>query len=306
MAARMAPCLRSPPDLGRVDDQPVQHGLVEPDLLGRHRAVVELVDAVGQLGGHLRLALGPPEHEDAVEGSQRGLALAGHLRHERGPGADETGVGEVEDRPQVAEAVLDGGAGEREPGAGGDPPQLLGRLAGRVLDGLRLVEDDAGPGPLGQRVDVAHRGAVGGDDDVGAGHLRLQLVGRRPGRAVVDDDPQLGREARRLRGPVADHGGRGHHEGGTLAGGAGDVRQHGGRLAQAHVEGEAAAQLDGVEEAQPGERLGLVAAELSVEALRLGGGGVGRRLGLLEAARSPSRSRRPTPRPNGDASRPRP
>ena len=48
--------------------QPVEHRLVEADLLGRHRAVVELVDAVRQLGGHLRLGLGAPEHEDPVEG----------------------------------------------------------------------------------------------------------------------------------------------------------------------------------------------------------------------------------------------
>ena len=64
------------PASARVGDQPVEHGLVEADLLGRHRAVVELVDAVGQLGGDRRLGLGAAEHEDAVEGPQRGLALA--------------------------------------------------------------------------------------------------------------------------------------------------------------------------------------------------------------------------------------
>ena len=35
------------------------------------------------------------------------VGLAGQLGHELGPGADEAGVHEVEDRPQVAEAVLD-------------------------------------------------------------------------------------------------------------------------------------------------------------------------------------------------------
>ena len=65
-------------------DEAVEHGLVEADLLGRHRAVVELVDAVGQLGGHARLGLGAAEHEDAVEGPQRLLALAGQLADERG------------------------------------------------------------------------------------------------------------------------------------------------------------------------------------------------------------------------------
>ena len=63
MAARIAPCLRlAAGDSVGVGDQLVEHRLVEADLLGRHRAVVELVDAVGQLGGDLRLALGAPEH----------------------------------------------------------------------------------------------------------------------------------------------------------------------------------------------------------------------------------------------------
>ena len=64
----------------------------EPDLLGRHRAVVELVDAVGQLGGHDRLGLRATEHEDPVERSQRRLAVAGELGDERRSRADEAGV----------------------------------------------------------------------------------------------------------------------------------------------------------------------------------------------------------------------
>ena len=42
-----------------------------PDLLGRHRAVVELVDLVGQLGRDLGLDLRAPEHEDPVERAHR-------------------------------------------------------------------------------------------------------------------------------------------------------------------------------------------------------------------------------------------
>ena len=90
----------------------VDHRLVQPDLLGGHEAVVELVDLVRQLGRHLGLGLGAAEHEDPVERPQRGLALAGHLGNERGSWSGQPGVGEVEDRPEVAEAVLDRGAGE--------------------------------------------------------------------------------------------------------------------------------------------------------------------------------------------------
>ena len=102
-------------------DERVEHGLVEADLLGGHGAVVELVDAVGQLGGDDRLVLGAAEHEDAVQGPQRALALAAvavaaarQLGDERVAGPDQAGVGEVEDGPQVAEAVLDRRAGERD------------------------------------------------------------------------------------------------------------------------------------------------------------------------------------------------
>ena len=109
-----------------------------------------------------------------------GLALAGELADEGGAPTDETGVGEVEDRPEVAEAVLDQGAGEGQLGAGVDAPQLLRRLVGVVLDRLRLVEDSAIPVVLLEGFDVAHGRAVRGDHDVGARHLRLQLLGRRP------------------------------------------------------------------------------------------------------------------------------
>ena len=66
-------------DLADVGHQAVEHCLVEADLLGRHHAVVELVDAVRQLAGDLGLALRAAEHEDPVEGAQRGFTFALHL-----------------------------------------------------------------------------------------------------------------------------------------------------------------------------------------------------------------------------------
>ena len=65
------------------DDQLVEHRLVETDLLGRHRAVVELVDPIGQLGGDRRLGLRAAEQQDPVEGPQRVL---GRVRGSRRPG----------------------------------------------------------------------------------------------------------------------------------------------------------------------------------------------------------------------------
>ena len=207
-----------------------------------------------------------------------------------GAGADEAGVGEVEDRPQVAEAVLDRRAGEGEPGAGVDAAQLLGGLVGWVLDGLGLVEHEPVPVVLLEGLDVADGGAVGGDDDVGAGDLGVELVGRRPGLRRGGRRPGgsgVNRAASAAQLPTTAGGAM--TRAGPLAGGAGEVGEHGRRLAEAHVEGEAAAELDGVEEAEPGQRLGLVAAQLADEAL-----GRGDRLGRdrrwpCRAGRWPSR-----------------
>ena len=110
-----------------LSDQLVEHGLVEPDLLGGHRAVVELVDLVGQLGGDLGLALRAAEHEDPVERPQRApRRRPSSWAMNAGRGPTQAGVGEVEDRPQVAEAVLDRRAGQRQPRAGRDAGAAAG------------------------------------------------------------------------------------------------------------------------------------------------------------------------------------
>src|SRR5581483_50446 len=81
----------------------------------------------------------------------------------------------------------------------------------------------------------------------------------------MNHDRQTGREPRRLRSPVTDDRGRSDHERRAIAARGGDVGEDGWRLAETHVEGEASAEADGVEEAEPGERLGLIAAQLAVE-----------------------------------------
>ena len=108
-------------------------------------------------------------------------AVAREAGDELRAGTDEAGVGEVEDGPEVAEAVLDRRAGERTR-EWRDAAQLLRGLAGGVLDRLRLVEHHARPVDAGDGLDVAHRGAVGGDDDVGVGDLGGDLVGGRGSR----------------------------------------------------------------------------------------------------------------------------
>jgi hypothetical protein len=85
----------------------------------------------------------------------------------------------------------------------------------------------------------------------------------------VHDHSQAGCEPSGFGRPVAHHCGRCDDQRGALAGGPGQVGQHGGRLAQTHVERQAATELGGVEEADPGQRFDLVRAQLAHEALRL-------------------------------------
>ena len=170
---------------GGLRDQGIEDRLVEADLLRRHGAVVELVDAVGELGGDGRLGLRAAEDEDAVEGpegSLGGVTGAGAVDRqrgdERGPGSDQAGVGEVEDGPEVAQTVLDRGARQRHADPGGDASQLLGGLVGRVLDRLGLVEDEAVPLQRGDRLHVAHGRAVGRDHHVGIRDLGSEVLRR--------------------------------------------------------------------------------------------------------------------------------
>ena len=61
---------------------------------------------------------------------------------EDGAGAEHAGVQELEERPELAEVVLDRRAAERQAVPAAEQAGGLGRLAVGVLDRLRLVEDD--------------------------------------------------------------------------------------------------------------------------------------------------------------------
>ena len=83
----------------------------------------------------------------------------------------------------------------------------------------------------------------------------------------MDDHRQPGREAVGLGGPVAHHGRWGHHQGGAGLALGQQVRQQRRGLAQAHVEGQTAAQAGLVQEVEPGQGVGLVGAQLAHEAV---------------------------------------
>ena len=104
----------------------------------------------------------------------------------------------------------------------------------------------------------------------------------------MHDDPQAGGETPRLRRPVADDSRRGDHQRRPVGLGASEVGQHGRGLAEAHVEGQAAAEADGVEEVEPPEGLGLVVPQLSLEALGIGHRFGGREVGGGEELGGPA------------------
>src|SRR5690606_22014586 len=80
--------------------------------------------------------------------------------------AQEAGADDVKEAVELAEVVLERGAGERDACVGVDA--LRGpRAAGPgVLDRLRLVEDEGGELDAPEHLDVAGEDVVAGHDDV--------------------------------------------------------------------------------------------------------------------------------------------
>ena len=260
---------------GGGDDEAVDHGLVQPDLLGRHRTVVEFVDAIGEFFRDRRFGLGSAVHEDAIEGTKRAFAVAAclalrrrrELGDERCPGTKQARIRPIHDRPQVAEAVLDRGAGERQPSASLETAELLGDLGGGVLDRLRLVDDDLAPLKLAELVHIADRRAIGRDHEVRSANGRPE---RRPlgtVATVVNEHIDLGNELASLRCPVAHDGRRCDHERGTSLTRQRDAREGRRCLAETHIERQAPAEPGIVEEGEPSERIGLIGPEFTCEPL---------------------------------------
>ena len=118
--------------------------------------------------------------------------------------AEQPRVDDVHDRPELAEPVLDRRAGHRELPPRGQPPERPGALGGRVLDVLRLVEEQPVPGDPGEGGRVARGDVVGGDDHVTLGRQGDEPRPREPADTVMEVNPQRGREPLDLGAPLAD------------------------------------------------------------------------------------------------------
>ena len=134
----------------------------------------------------------------------RGLNRHEEIALELRLGAEQARMKELHHRPQVADVVLDRGAGKRDAIAAFERARRARLLALGILDILRLVQNDPRPRELGQRREVAMQQAVAGDHEVvrtgGLEEAGLLLGARGP---VMHQYRQTGGEASRLMLPIA-------------------------------------------------------------------------------------------------------
>ena len=245
-------------------------GLVEDDLLPGQREQVVGVGARWQLrrDAGVGLAAAQQERRDQLAEAGRHRRVDARLDR-RGPHppeglarAEEPRRRPVEQRPELGQLVLDGGAGQRDPGAAGDRAERAGSRRAGVLDVLGLVGDDEVPRHGRQDLGVDPHRAVGGQHEPGLGSGE---AGEVAGRAVEAADGDAGGERGDLGLPVSEQGGRADHQrraGAALALGAVEgERDQRDRLAETHVVGQARAEAERGQLVEPGQALALVVAQ---------------------------------------------
>ena len=181
------------------------------------------------------------------------------------PGSQQAGVEEIEEGPEIAQAIFHRCAAERDARPRIDLLGCACLLGAGCLDRLRLVQDGEAPWRGKQRGHAQQR-SIAGDDEIDTGDPvtieRLQFrAGHR--RRMRDDRGEGRREAFDLRGPIGQQGGRRDQKAGAprfiIAWSRGrppraariaclsqnqQQRQNLHRLAEAHVIGEAGAQAE--------------------------------------------------------------
>src|ERR1019366_924189 len=185
---------------------------------------------------------------------------------------EEARAHEVEDRPDLAQSILDRGNAEGEQAFGAQALGGAGGGAERVLDLLRFVDDDVPPVDLLKHLLVAAEERVARDDHVRVFELVLPLAAL---GAVPEGVSERWGEAVHLAEPVGDDACRRDNEHLERLALALDLRVfgfdrqeerqrlHG--LAETHVVGQNAAAADLVKEPEPLEALLLVRPELGLE-----------------------------------------
>ena len=127
--------------------------LVEGCLLDGERAELGRILPRRQVGEHVGIDLSPAKQEGLGHPDERllGVGLGSALDRrcdqpaKTGARAEQTGVQDVHDRPQVVQPVLDRRAGQGDTMPGRHLPGGLRGVGERVLDRLRLVEHEHAP-----------------------------------------------------------------------------------------------------------------------------------------------------------------
>jgi hypothetical protein len=239
----------------QVVDQPehllpltLQMRLVEPLVPRVQLDLDHLLLLRRQLGRHD--VLGPAQHDRPDPPPQLGQPGRVALPLDRPPvvlrepvsGREQAGGGDGQQRPQVHQAVLQRGAGDRQFERSRDPAGTGMGLGPVVLDELGLVEHQTRPGQPGQGLALDAEQGVGGDHQVGTGNHLGHRLSALAGRLGQGDRAEPRREPVRLGCPVGHHTGRRDDKEGWRFGldlpGLDDQRQGLQRLAQAHVVGQ--------------------------------------------------------------------
>ena len=162
---------------------------------------------------------------------------------------------------------------------------MLSSFVGGVLDGLCFVENDATPGDLLERFNVANGGAVSSDDDIGPFDFGCDVLVIRATSAVMNNDGKFWSETASFRCPVADNRRGRNNQRRSVADAVDKMGEDRWRLSKTHIECETTAEVGGVEELEPCKCVGLIAAQFALEAVRVrgrgerGGGSLGHEIG---------------------------
>ena len=232
---------------------------------------------VRQVGDHPLVGFQASQDVRAYQGAQRSEVFG--PRQSLGKvckdllSAQESGVGKVEDRPQVGKTVLHRRAGERDARLRVQLLHLARLLRTRILDRLGFIED--GQPPL--HVDKRRRAqecTVGRHHEIDVAQtLRVQRSELVCGafRGMCDQDTKVRRETRGFCRPVGqqrcrnDQQGRAEFLALVLALQYQEQGEHLDGLAQAHVIGKARSQPQPGEEVQPTDADLLIRAQRGLE-----------------------------------------
>ena len=160
--------------------------VVEPTLLAAERHIADTLELGGQISEHVGLAAAQHKRlDERAQASRRLFILADNAQlvalAEPLVAAEEPRHEEVEDAPQLREAILHRRAREREPQTGAQAIHGAGGLGGVVLDVLGLVEHHQAPFDTRELRAIDAHAVVGGHDharDIGARSASDSLASR--------------------------------------------------------------------------------------------------------------------------------